>query len=554
MSDKAERRQRSLTDLTRTRVEKNENIVALKAYTDQKQLDDPFKDTYGDVMREGDLALIEPTYSFYSLMKLPTENSMLQQCIAAMVTNIDGHGHRLMYVGPEGQEESSEALAEKQNLENLFNYPNDDYSFQELRTRIRRDYETLGNAYIEVGRDSKGHIVMLSHVPAHTLRMTVRDRNRVEVEVNVPRDGKPTSKVGKRFRRFVQNVNNRKVYFKEFGDPRIIDPNTGLTSVSLTLENSATEIYHFSQYTPGSAYGMPRWFHQLPAIMGGRQAELTNLEFFKDNAIPAALVFVSGGLLTDESIESIEAYFSQARGRQSMNRVAVIEAQGDPSTAPESGAVPIPKVEMRTLTGERQGDALFQQYEKNNEDKVRSAFRLPPLYVGQSGDYTYATAKTSFEVAEGQVFGPERAAFDEVMNQKIVSSFKAKYWAFRSQPQRLASREDILKALSNFERVGALTPNVTIGLCNEFFDLEIKPVGEAWGDYPFELVKLMVQTGQVEPSMFPGLEEHLREPETPEVDKGAGIVAGNIDDESKTTAANDDDEPKAATKEDTDEE
>lgn len=509
-STASERRtRRDLVTLTTPRKEKNAQVLALREYIAQQQLLDPFKDHYGEAGGEG-FTLLEPSYSFYALMRLPDENSTLKQCIAAMVTNVDGHGSRLEYVGPEGEEESPASLLEKESFEELINYPNDDYSMQVLRDRIRCDYETLGNAYIEIGRDAKGRITMLSHIPAHTVRVTNRDIESTEVEVNLPRQGKQTTKISKRFRRYVQLVGARRVYFKEFGDPRKIDPRTGQVSNKLRMNQSATEIFHFSQYNPGSPYGMPRWFNQLPAVMGSRQAELTNLDFFKENAIPAMMLLVSGGLLTSESLDAIENHFQQARGRVSMNRVAVIEVGGDPANAPENGAMPVPKVDLKPLQGERQSDALFQEYEKACSEKIRSSFRLPPLYVGLAQDLTYATAKTSFEVAESQIFTPERQKFDDFMNNRVFGSLRPKYWRFRSLPPRLASREDVINALGVFERIGALTPNVTIQLANEFFDLQIRPVNEKWGDYPFSLITTMVQTNQLTGEAFTGLADVLQ--------------------------------------------
>lgn len=536
------RRQR-LVDLTSSYTEPNAQYRALREYTDQQQLPDPFEQAYTVNGTGGVGNIMAPPFNWNALMRMPNDNSTLRQCIDAMVTNIDGHGHRLMYIGPEGEEKSEAAAAERQSLENLFNAPNDDYSFQELRNRLRTDYETLGNAYIEVGRDKRGRVVMLSHIPAHTIRLTQRDTDEVEVTVKLPRDGAKTQKVRKRFRRFVQQVGNKKVYFKDFGDPRRISPDTGMVVPNLGLRYSATEIIHLAIYTPSSPYGLPRWFNQMPSVQGSRQAELTNLDFFKENAIPAMVMMVAGGLLTDESLQALENHFRQARGRASMNRIAVIEAGGDPSTAPESGAIPVPRIELKPLQGERQGDALWSTYEKENADKIRSSFRLPPIYIGLSTDYTYATAKTSFEVAEGQVFGPERQAFDNIVNAKIAATYDPEYWAFRSQPPRIAAKEDIIKAISAFERVGALTPNVTIGLANEFFDLEIKPVLEPWGNYPFSITNMLVQTAQLKGGVFPGLEEFINAPEASPVDNRGPQPAND-------TGSNDSAQPKAASAQD----
>jgi len=492
-------RSSSIRDMGAAKAEANPLVAVLKEYHESKGLDDPFKDLYTGGGLGGALNIIEPAYNLYALMRLPQENSILAQCIDAMATNVDGHGHMLYYVGPEGKETTPSARKEKAKLAQLLDYPNEDYTFGELRNRLRRDYETLGFFTMETPRDKKKQIVGLNHLPAHTMRRTARDTQTTRVTMTLPRGEQESVTVDKRFCRFVQMIGNRKVFFKEFGDPRTIDPNTGLVNNSLSLEDSATEVIFYSRYTPGLPYGVPRWFNQLPAIMGGRQAELTNLDFFKENAIPAMVLLVSGGLVTEESITAIENSFRNARGRKSMNRVAIVEVGGDVSTASESGAIPVPRVELKPLQGDRQGDALFANYENANEEKIRSSFRLPPIFLGKSTDYTFATARTSYEIAEGQVFRPERKLFDDMINRLVLSTYNPVFWQFRSMPPRLAAREDIIRAVNVFERVGALTPNVAIQMANEFFDLEITPVGEFWGDYPFALVQTLAQTGQLDP-------------------------------------------------------
>jgi PBSX family phage portal protein len=477
-------------------------VRTLKEYVQQQQLSDPFQGAYG-VERASWMSLQQPPYSFYALMKMPQDNSVLAQCIDAMVTNIDGHGYRLEYTGEEGKDDSKEALAEKEMLENLLDFPNDDYTLQELRDRVRRDFETIGNAYIEIGRDANGRVVMLSHLPAHTVRMTNKETDAVEVRVKLPRDGKVTEhKISKRFRRFVQMVGTRKVYFKEFGDPRMVDPDDGQVKVTkkgkkLRMEETATEVIHLCTYNPNSPYGMPRWFNQITSVLGTRQAEMVNLDFFRDNAIPAMVLMVAGGAVTQTSLDSIGDHFNSIRGRAAMNRVLVVEATGDSAAADDGGKVPPPKMELKPLHGERQTDATFQAYDKAGMDKIRSAFRLPPLFIGRSEEMTYATAKTAYDVAEGQVFAPERQKFDDMINLRVLSTYEPKYWAFRSNPPRLSDKGELIDALARFDDVGALTPNITIGIANELFDLEIERVKEDWGDYPFELVKTAHNKGEL---------------------------------------------------------
>lgn len=469
-------------------------MAKLKEYVNTNALQDPWEGQYA-LQAASSLTIIQPPYNPHTLARLPYENSTLLQCIEAMVRNCEGHGWQLEYVGPDDQKDSEAALAEKKLLEKLFNYPNDVMSFQEMRERLRFDYESQGNCYMEVGRDRSGRVTMLAHIPAQTMRRTSRDRQETEVEVKLPRDGSDTSRVKKRFCRFVQQVGERKIWFKEYGDPRVIDPATGLENPNLSPEEGATEIIHRCLYHPASPYGVPRWINQLPSILGSRQAELTNYDFFKDNGIPAMAVLVAGGALTQESMDNIESQFTAIKGREAVHRLVFIEAQGNEDLASTDGAVPVPKVEIKPLRGEQQNDAMFQGYEKDCTEKIRSSFRLPPLFIGLHEDLNYATAKTSYSVAEGQVFAPERKSFDEDIDRKVLSTYDAKFWSFRSQPSKLTDGDEVVKALKEFDAMGALTPNTAISLANQYFDLELPTIEDEWGNWPFSIVRSVAAKG-----------------------------------------------------------
>jgi PBSX family phage portal protein len=471
----------------------------MKEFVNTQSLADPFDGYYSTGVGHAN-DVLQPPYNPYSLARLPYENSALLGCIDAMVRNCHGHGWQLEYIGPDGQEKSSGAEAEKKILEKLLKFPNDQYSLQELAERARFDKESMGYFCIEAPRDRKGRVTSLFHIPAQTMRITTRDVEETEVEVKLPRDGADTSKIKRRFRRFVQIVNEKKVYFKEFGDPRRIDPATGKVNDALSIDQQATEIIYSGVYFPTSPYGVPRWINQLPSIMGARQAELTNYDFFKDNAIPALAVLVSGGVLTQQSMEMIEDQLTSIKGRQATHRMVILEARGDEDLASQDGQVPIPRIELKPLRDAQQKDALFAEYEVASEQKVRSAFRLPPLFVGRSQDITFASAQTSYEVAEGQVFGPERRQFDSMMDLHVLGSYDAKFWAFRSQQAKITDPSAVVNAMTAFNDLGAMTPNIAIALANEYFDLELEKIKEDWGNWPFEIVKNLASAGKLEGS------------------------------------------------------
>lgn len=478
--------------------DENSVEMKLKEYVNTQSVADPFARAYDTAGGGTNNDVIQPPYNPYTTLRLVYENSSLLSCINAMVLNCHGHGWALEYIGPDGQEKSAAAEAEKVTLEKLLKFPNDEYSLQELCERARFDKEAIGYFCLELGRDRKGRITSIHHVPAQTMRRTTRDRQETEVEVRLPRDGGDKTKIKKRFARFVQIVNEKKVFFKELGDPRKIDPKNGKENPSLAIEDCATEILYSGIYYPLSPYGVPRWINQLPSVLGTRQAELTNYDFFKDNAVPAMAVLISGGVLTQESLDNIETQFTAIKGRRAVHRMLFLEARGDEDLASQDGQVPIPRIDMKPLGDAQQKDALFEKYEVAGEQKIRSSFRLPPLLVGRSQDITFASAQTSYEVAEGQVFGPERRQFDSMIDLHVLGSYDAKFWAFRSQQTKITDPNATVTAMTAFDGMGAMTPNTAIALANEFFDLDIDKIEEDWGNWPFEIVKGLAAQGKLE--------------------------------------------------------
>lgn len=458
-------------------------------------------DPYQNMYQSGGgatFAVLAPPENPAALLKMPNISGVLRQCVDAMVTNTCSFGYRVEYIGPEGQEESPAAKVERERISSLLEQPNGEYSVADLKERVRRDKETFGYAYYEIGRELDRSIVLINHVPAHTLRMTAKDPDMVTVHVWLKRAGKLLKiPVQKRFRRFVQQVGSRTIYFKEFGDPRPINPTTGKVDETLPLDKQATEIFHDALYSPGTAYGLPRWISEVTSMLGNREAALTNLHYFKDNAVPAMAILVSGGQLTGDSLNDIEEHFTFNRGRDAQNRVLVIEAVGDGEAADSDGKITPPRLEIKPLSGDRQGDALFEKYEEANERKIRACFRLPPIFVGRADDYSRATADTSLVMADGQVFGPERSKDDDTWNTHFLTEDgkPLQFYALRTNPPRLANPEQLLKALETLDKMGGLTPNVAVGIANELFDLAIPEITEPWGDYPFPIVLELAKKG-----------------------------------------------------------
>ena len=454
----------------------------------QKMSTDPFDGYYGD-------GIFEPPYNLDWLARLPEHSNILGQCIEAMETNIDGFGFTLEPAF-EFEEGNKEAESERKTIEHFFEFCNFELPYSQLRRRVRRDIEVLGNGYWEVIRDGKGDIVWLEHIEGHTMRLTQLDSEYTPVTYMIRDDDSNELQEylsRKRFRRYVQIRDGRKVYFKEFGDPRLIDSRTGL--VDDEARHPATEIIHFKLYCPYSPYGVPRWIGNWLAVEGSRQAEEVNYEYFENNTVPPMALLVNGTSLDDKVVERIEDFINdEMQGRKSFNKMLIIEATSDNDGPVVKAGVPT--VRFQSLSDAQQKDSLFDNYDKTNREKIRSSFRLPPIFVGLTSDYTRATARESREVAEEQVFGPERADHDFVINRLLFPAMGVRYWKYKSLPPKVNDFEVMSGTLDTFSRCG-LTVREAREEISRLLNHPLSEVDEKsdWLDLPLSVYLAKLQSG-----------------------------------------------------------
>jgi capsid portal protein len=364
------------------------------------------------------------------------------------------------------------------------------------RVQSRFDKETLGARCFEIIRDAAGRVVGFDHVETCSIKPTSKDKEYTVTTIVDPTTG-ATKQVERQFRRFLQVLDTgRKVWFKEFGDPRKINPETGEVDNSLSIEDEATELYYDAIYSPGTPVGVPRWAGAIPALLGSREAEMVNLNFFRDNAIPALAVLVSGGALTEESFEKIDQYITGVRGAASMNRIVVMEAVSDGAEAAAiDGSLPAPKIDIKPMLSERQHEGLFQDYIKEAERKIREHFRLPPVYVGSAEEYNRASAFASILTAEQQVFVPERKEWDYMFDRVVLSTHSLRYWRVRSAGPGMQDPAEVARIVNSLGREGALTPNIAVKLANRYLDADIPVITDDWGNIPFSIIMSYVDQG-----------------------------------------------------------
>jgi PBSX family phage portal protein len=435
----------------------------------------------------GNASILTPPYSLEWLAMAVDNSNELGQNIRAIVTNTVGFGFRLRELPTPGERVAveSEIIAERVRLLNSLANVHPKESLRAIRNKIKHDKWLTGNGFMELIENAAGELVGLNHVHAHTVRLAALDDE--PVIVDMARFGGQQMAV--KFRRFVQMVGNKLVYFKEPGDPRVLDKYTGMFAQPdqiIPLANRATSLLHHKIYCPYSAYGVPVWIGNIFSYHGSRAAEEINMRTLTSNAVPSYFLIVENGVLTSASIDRIREFIQvQADAAMNYSRCVLLEGEPLDEGNPNPGSF---KIKIEPVKRLQQTDELFQDYDKNNREKLRQSFRLPPMFLGNVEGYNRATADVSRAVTDEQVFAPDREEDDELFNRFVMSAWGAKYHRFHSLNPNITNDPELIRMMGIAEKSGAMTPRRADALARDVFGEELGPMPKGVDpDVPYSL-------------------------------------------------------------------
>jgi PBSX family phage portal protein len=435
--------------------------------------EDEFKSFYALTTEKTGPQIICPPYNPTTLEKLTQENNALMPCLDAMVTNVAGTGY--VIEAKKTEDEAQEVDADQASLERVrsfFDQPWPGESWQSIVKKARRDIEAVGYCVIEVIRAANEEVAFARHVSAKTVRY-VGLTDYIQEKVTMKRGGKEVTYTTRmRHRRFAQVIQGKPIYFKEFGIKRDLDKKTGQFAKQgerVSFQLRATEFIVIGKIPDvKTPYGVPCWISQLPSVLGSRKAEEHNLGFFDAGGVPPVLIMVHGGQLAEGTTKALNMHFGGANSGK--HRAAIIEAHGGGSIDDRDSV----KMTVERFGSERQQDSMFENYDKKCEERVRMSWRLPPLFTGKAQDYSYATAFASYTVAEAQVFKPEREAFDEVINLRLIPELdKTGTVRYRSLPLSVKDAVNQLKAAELAATTGAINNGELISTLNEIASMDM---------------------------------------------------------------------------------
>jgi len=424
----------------------------------------------------------------------PEISTRLSACIFVRSRNTAGMGYELIpkknvqrelekYRKESSEEENrkkdelvANIQAEKDKAEELLENPNPKKSFMKIMQMVIADKEAVGNGYLEVRREplsaqgkKEGEPMYLDRVFGHSIRRKVKGG-------------------------FVELVNSKTVkHYKEWGDKRIINKKTGKEhnpgkDGAITPEDRATELIPFIvDPIRRTKYGMPRHISCGPTIAGNRFASERNAVFFENDATPRMAIVVQGPYrLSKESRDDIKEFIeTKGKGKDGAGRVLVIQAGKKEGSVTESEDV---KITFEKLTVGLAEEASFLKYQDRGDREIAEAFNLHPVFFEK--DATRASANIGRSITLDQVFEPELADHEYILNQTIIKALGVELIQLRLKRPKIVDEEGQATIFQKLHRIGGITPN-------DIRDFLGKPrFKENWGDYPLALALQQLKVPQ----------------------------------------------------------
>lgn len=423
---------------------------------------------------------ITPQSNLLGLRNLVKNSNILPQCIRAYKNNIAGFGIGIRY--RDDTEETPEMIAEFNKATKIIELLNMEQDTKEVFEDVVEAREIYGIAYIEVIRNLAGEVVQIEFI-----------RDTPSIQKTKPLEpylttvyyhhGEPVERK-KRYCKYKQEIGGYTVYFKEFGDTRIMDRRDGnyvSEEETLAIEYQANEIMEFPIGT--EPYGEVRWIGQVLGVDGSRKAEGLNNNYFENGRHTPLMIMIKGGTLTDESFTKLQEYMNDIKGEAGQHAFIILETETtDGKTDFEQAEKP--EIEIKDIANILQKDELFQDYLENNRKKIQSAFQLPDIYVGYTTDFNRATAQTAQVITEQQVFQPERKSLAWAINHRLLNDYKFRYVEAYFLEPNISNPDDIYKILTVANHAGGLTPNKAKQIIYEAYGEVSEDYPEEWGNIP----------------------------------------------------------------------
>lgn len=336
------------------------------------------------------LDCVTPPHNLLYLAKLYDLSSAHRAAVDAKVNSVFGMGYEWVETDKykrskektrtdNGLKRAEQALRDiKDMMSEWIKNSNSEDCFEEVLQKIGKDYETLGNGYLEIGRTITGKIGYIGHIPA------------VNMRVRRERDG------------YVQIYSNTARFFRNFGDTTTQNP--------IGTDKIINEVIHFKKYSPSNTYyGVPEIMSAMHAVAGNEFASRYNLDYFENKAIPRYAIIVKGATLSDPSQRMLLEFFETGLKGKHHRSILV------PLGKNEKAEVKFEAIESKTQ------ESSFAEYRDDNNEEIFMSHRTPMTRAGvYAKGMSLAAAQSADKVFKESYSSPEQSIFEKKFN-KIVA-------------------------------------------------------------------------------------------------------------------------------------
>jgi capsid portal protein len=364
---------------------------------------------------------LEPPVSLEALAKLSQISGVRSSIIDAIARNTVGLGYSVDVArGREEKVGDARSTIDEvtQVLEALAHRDLrlDNSGLTELLLAVKTDEEEVGWGFIEVSRSKlTGRIDGIFHVPGKLMR---RLKDRSGYVLLDPNGEKNTD-------------------FYNFGE-KVKDDSNGEATGELEQGKSwaTNEVICFRLYTSESRdYGMPRDVALALEYAGDKLAAEYNVSFFDSGGTPPTVLFVSSGQDTD--LGTVKFKVPQETVARIANTI-----KSDGGHRDRVAIIPLPpnsKVDRVQLGEISDRDMGFVKYRQDNAERILSAFRVQPIFIGLGSEGRY-DAEVQRALTLEQVFDPEQDRYENRIHDTILRDMG--YDDYRLTFKRMAVESD----------------------------------------------------------------------------------------------------------------
>nr|WP_239559153.1 phage portal protein [Sporohalobacter salinus] len=328
---------------------------------------------------------------------------------------------------------------QKQLLEDVIGDidPEGNKSITEILEKFQLDYESTGNNALEI--IGEGDNLKFKHIPAHTVRRT-KDRQV-----------------------YVQKRGTKKRYFKRFGVNFDLHYKSGeeYPEGQLSDEKDANEILHLMNYSSRSDYyGTPDNLPALMSILGDRESQEYNLEFFENHAVPDYAVTVTGTSLDKNTKKRIKKYFNESLKENRRTTLVITADKDDTDSEIDIGSDQEVEIKFEKLAADVKNSS-FRLYRQDNRDEILAAHGVPPYRaaVAISGSLGQNVAEETNEIYKNSTIDPRQTILEQRINMIFQQKLEITDWRFEFVELDTSDQEkEDERHFKGFDK-GAITPN-----------------------------------------------------------------------------------------------